>query len=1434
MKTTKEIKNYSIGLDIGTTSVGWAVMNNEYAIVRHDGKRMWGINLFDAGESAQNRRTQRTARRRLERRKERIRLLQKLMENDVLQTDDSFYIKLKYSFLNQNDEFGRTHKYNLFNDNDFTDKDFYKLYPSIYHLRKALIESDERFDIRLVYLALHHIIKYRGNFLSEGNAEDFKGYSIEYFENYFNEIKELGYDVLPYIEKINDIEKELLDKSKKKSDRIDNLKALFEDKEQKDFIVQFAKAVFGQKFELGKVCKQENVLDDNDKPLKISFDDGNYDENVDDYTQRVGDGAPILGALQTLYYSIAFKEILGENDFISYAMCDKYETHKKDFYNIKGLMKNYCSEMDYAAFFTSNPQKLQIKLGSDAKGLDFKVCYYNYIHCPSILPKSTGKNNDTRTPNQIIIDKVIQLLGKTPLKEELENDERYKKLLALKEERELLPKLNSKTNSLVPYQMNYKELELIIQNQGKYYPTLRENADKIKKLLEFRRPYFVGVIGKGGKTKWYDKEIEGTVYPWNFEEKVNQEYAQEKFIVNLTNSCSIFPEEDVLPLNSFLYSEYMVLNELNKIKIKGNLMTASVKQQLFKDLFCSANTKASVSKKDIISWYRANQSIDLKPDDISGLQDEDKLANIFKPYRDFQRILGDVFDSNKIPKYEEIVRINTIFTDTKSRLDFIKKILAKEIDDKIITQKQLTALSKLNYKGWGKFSKKVLDGILSTEEGNRRTVIAIMRDTTQNFMEIKYDKKYGFESQMQPKKRDIKNFYEDCIRDSYCSPAVKKAINQAVKIILEIIDIMGCAPSAVYIESADGEDLDKKKQKPKSRSSVLSDKYKDCDKALRDSDFEKCIEELNKQIAADKDNKSKTTLFDDRLYLYFTQLGKCMYSGEPLHIEELSNYEIDHIVPQSLIKDDSLNNRVLVKKLENQYKSNNLVLDKTTIEARKPLWSKLLKMNLIDKKKFDALTREKFDERDIERFVERQLVETRQTIKEVEKILKELPQLEGKDVVKIPAKSCDMLKSALGYFKVRALNDLHHAKDAYIAAVLGRFTSNTMFVNDPHFRKKYLEKIWRSIKTGVEDKYIKSQKMRYGIVVEMMMLNSIVDNTAVSCDEKGEIISQERQLLTSDGEIIWSDTYLDTLKHTMNYNDCLLTKKTEEWANSDFYDQTIYGKTDKKASIPLKMMKNADGQLIPLPTKSYGGYSSISSAYAMAIEYKKGKKWQKAVVNVPLLEVYKDNVDGYLKKEYGEYAPLVDEFGKPVMLHKNQMVKYKGQLCYFVSDSELNNATQIKGKQYWQEALSKIEKANEKKRELTKDNMTEEQYAKISKQMKTFVVDYLEQLEKRFPLYNNVYENLCCFIDKGGYDALPFEQQQKFILDLLKITSTAGRADMNYKSIIDNEEVAIKRSGMGRLSISSIDLDNLVIIYRSITGLRQRKTFCKDLTGGKK
>lgn len=72
----KILKNYYVGVDAGTNSVGWAVSDPFYNILKFNGKMMWGARLFEEAKDAQERRTNRTARRRLERKKARLNYLE--------------------------------------------------------------------------------------------------------------------------------------------------------------------------------------------------------------------------------------------------------------------------------------------------------------------------------------------------------------------------------------------------------------------------------------------------------------------------------------------------------------------------------------------------------------------------------------------------------------------------------------------------------------------------------------------------------------------------------------------------------------------------------------------------------------------------------------------------------------------------------------------------------------------------------------------------------------------------------------------------------------------------------------------------------------------------------------------------------------------------------------------------------------------------------------------------------------------------------------------------------------------------------------------------------------------------------------------------------------------------------------------------------------
>lgn len=154
-------KKYYLGLDMGTSSIGWAVTDEKYNLLRVKGKDLWGVRLFSEANTAAERRGHRTSRRRLQREKARIGYLRELFADEINRKDAGFYQRLDDSKYFEEDK-SSSQPFALFADTGYTDKEYYKEYPTIFHLRKELIESKEPHDVRLVFLALLNMFKHRG------------------------------------------------------------------------------------------------------------------------------------------------------------------------------------------------------------------------------------------------------------------------------------------------------------------------------------------------------------------------------------------------------------------------------------------------------------------------------------------------------------------------------------------------------------------------------------------------------------------------------------------------------------------------------------------------------------------------------------------------------------------------------------------------------------------------------------------------------------------------------------------------------------------------------------------------------------------------------------------------------------------------------------------------------------------------------------------------------------------------------------------------------------------------------------------------------------------------------------------------------------------------------------------------------------------------
>ena len=1014
-------KTWYLGLDIGTASVGWAATDNEYKIIRKNKKRLWGVRLFEEATTAEERRGYRSGRRRLARRKWRLNLLEELFTQEIAKIDANFFLRLKESQYHYED---KTHQvpYEIFNDKDYTDKDYYKEYPTIYHLRTKLM-TEENPDIRKVFLAIHHILKNRGHFLLQGQS--FKAGNLN---NLIKELLELdilhvGFEVTEkVVDKIADISLE----KKTSKDKLNDIKELYPKEKQ---LLEVFRLIFGGKPSLDKLFAIDEYKELDAAIKSVSFKEKIYEEVRHDYEQVLSNYIELLDLAKLVYDSIILSDIKKEGKTLSESKVDLYNKHRDDLTKLKNLVKNDSKLSEdkkvelYAAIFKEDKDKGSNYVNYIRKSDEGKGC--NYEDFKNFLVKELAKLEESAAKEEILRDLELELF---------------------------LPLQRTKDNSVVPYQIHKEELIIILDNAAKYHKFLNEKDDsgysiieKVIQLLEFRIPYYVGPLNSSKKAKedgfaWSvrNKGYEKTpVTPWNYEKVIDESASAEKFITNLTSKCTYLKGEDVLPKSSLLYSEFALLNELNALKYDGNRISLEARNVIIEKLFKEQGKK--VTKTSIKNLLKAEGHIDGKGE-ITGI--DITVKNDLKSYRDFKKILGNKFNSEHV---ENIILWITLYGESRK---LIKDKIEAVYGD-IYSKEEIAKMSRLVYKDWGRFSRKLLTELVSKKLYNEETgeclnIIGAMCQNNILFMELLADR-FDYSQQIidynKELQKEVTEITPEILDDLYVSPSVKRSIWQTVRIVEELKKIIGCAPAKIFVETTRSNQ--EKKKPTDSRKKQLELFYKAVKKDVKDLEKEigsLNFDKLNERLSLVEPSKLKAK----KLYLYYTQLGRCMYSGETIDITQLNTtaYDIDHIYPQSKVKDDSFTNTVLVKREYNAAKTDRYPLgsDIQTPSNRR-FWKFLKEKGLITDEKYNRLVRtEEFSDEELTGFIARQLVETSQSVKAVAGILRELNpktlicyskaenvssfrQNFGK--IKEGNRKSDNTEQLI---KVREINDYHHAK----------------------------------------------------------------------------------------------------------------------------------------------------------------------------------------------------------------------------------------------------------------------------------------------------------------------------------------------------------------------------------------------------------------------
>ena len=517
-----------------------------------------------------------------------------------------------------------------------------------------------------------------------------------------------------------------------------------------------------------------------------------------------------------------------------------------------------------------------------------------------------------------------------------------------------------------------------------------------------------------------------------------------------------------------------------------------------------------------------------------------------------------------------------------------------------------------------------------------------------------------------------------------------------------------------------------------------------------------------------------------------------MYSGRRIDIHELftDKYDIDHIYPQSLTKDDSWHNIVLVEKQMNAEKTDRFPIYEPIQAKQKGFWKLLWDRGFISEKKYDRLVRvEPLTDDELNQFINRQMVSTNQSVKAVTTLLRQL--YPDTDVVFSKAENVSDFRSKNGFIKVRSINHHHHAKDAYLNIVVGnvyheKFTKNFFF-----FAKQ----------NGTHRTY---------------NLTKMFEKKVYSTDNK-EIT-------------IWDPHIsMDTVKTMMRSNDVRVTQRAVP-QKGGLSDETVYKKGVAKRGVYLPL-KSSDVHLRDV--EKYGGRTKMTiSEYVILKVVDTKNKERIEILSFPLYLSNRNDIEKAIKEvylsTYKEPSTITDIEIMYKGLYIGSKVNVNGFTYYMggktgsnvcldsAIDVVLDLTSCIYIKLLEKVAFKKVENPKIFRIEDIKISYRNTEIIVTKEQNTSLYQSLLKKLDT--PLFVKMKGNKLEEFRTVGFDAfinLSLEEQASMLLELLNVLT-------NFKTKRDLSKIGMT-SSRSTVGINLSNTDNFSVITTSITGLYENE-----------
>lgn len=496
----------------------------------------------------------------------------------------------------------------------------------------------------------------------------------------------------------------------------------------------------------------------------------------------------------------------------------------------------------------------------------------------------------------------------------------------------------SESTYLVPREYTVAECKQILNKQQEYYDCLSD--DNIERLIDiiFAKRDFEDGPG--------NPDDESRIY--------------KGFAASIGN-CRFYKDKKRGIRASVLADLYALVNLLSQFRYYDNDTGENVlPPEMARSVISSTLYAGELDikgLKDIAKTY--NIKVNTK------IESKDRISDCLKYIRPMKRIM-DKYGYN----WTELISQDYTDFDGGCMLNEIGTVLSENITP----ARRKRALGKING-----LKDEVIKELVGIKVGGRSSVSnEYMRGAVYGFMEGdvygKYqnavNKKLFSDDNAGERHYKLPPFKKDC---EFCeNRVVFRSINETRKLINGIIEKYG-SPSGINIEVA----------------SELNTSFETRRKIYDEQKNNKKKNDKIRSIIAEMLNISEKEVGRDKIEKY--KLGElqgwhCMYSDKEIVPEDCLRgsraYEIDHIIPFSLISDNTLNNKALVMSSENQFKKQQTPLmymkgNKDKAKVFKTKVNVMYNAKKISKHKYQYLLQETLDESVLGAWKSRNLNDTR-------------------------------------------------------------------------------------------------------------------------------------------------------------------------------------------------------------------------------------------------------------------------------------------------------------------------------------------------------------------------------------------------------------------------------------------------------------------------